>query len=217
MRDEYDKLEGALRKLGVDPDTIVGNHTNVAMASSEDDDDYHEYDSSTSKVRYNKKSSNNNYSSRPPHNSELDPDLYTPFNVVAVPAAGSGDTASTLTTMSLEDSLEPRTGGRLRHLDILEEVSCFLQHSLVFNRSIRRHNIQVIFWVDLSVALSERTSFLLSMYCRRKLLRIRYNSRVDRYIFDAGNEMKIPQQSQLMSPVGYRQSKEMYPRWTSGL
>ena len=153
MRDEYDKLEGALRKLGVDPDTIVGNHTNVAMASSEDDDDYHEYDSSTSKVRYNKKSSNNNYSSRPPHNSELDPDLYTPFNVVAVPAAGSGDTASTLTTMSVEDSLEPRTGGRLRHLDILEEVS-FQHHSLQQVNS----SIQVIFWVDLRGF--ERTSLL---------------------------------------------------------
>ena len=156
MRDEYDKLEGALRKLGVDPDTIVGNHTNVAMASSEDDDEY-EYDSScgTSKVHYNKKSSssNNNYSSRPPTNSELDPDLCTPFNVVAVPAAGSGDTASTLTTMSVEDSLEPRTGGRLRHLDILEEVS-FQHHSLQQVNS----SIQVIFWVDLRGF--ERTSLL---------------------------------------------------------
>ena len=152
MRDEYDKLEGALRKLGVDPDTIVGNHTNVAMASSEDDiDDDYEYDSSTSKVHYNKKSSNNNYSSRP-NNSDLDPDLYTPFNVVAVPAAGSGDTASTLTTMSLEDSLEPRTGGRLRHLDILEEVS-FLHCLQQVNSSI-----QVIFWVDLRGF--ERTSLL---------------------------------------------------------
>ena len=46
----------------------------------------------------------------------LDPDLCTPFNVVAVPATNEHD--------SSEDDcgLHSRTVGRLRHLDILEEV-----------------------------------------------------------------------------------------------
>ena len=42
LRDEYDKLEGALRKLGVDPDTIVGNHS--GMSSGPDAEDYLEGD-----------------------------------------------------------------------------------------------------------------------------------------------------------------------------
>ena len=55
----------------------------------------------------------------------LDPDLCTPFNVVAVPASATNELDS-----SGDDScgLHSRTVGRLRHLDILEEVgdcSCF--------------------------------------------------------------------------------------------
>ena len=48
--------------------------------------------------------------------ADLDPDLCTPFNVVAVPATNEHD--------SSEDDcgLHSRTVGRLWHLDILEEV-----------------------------------------------------------------------------------------------
>ena len=90
LRDEYDKLEGALRKLGVDPDTIVGNH-NTTTTSEED----------SSEV--------------------LDPDLCTPFNVVAVPA-----NPANLADEDGESLAMSRTvNARLRHLDILEEVRNF--------------------------------------------------------------------------------------------
>ena len=51
--------------------------------------------------------------------ADLDPDLCTPFNVVAVPASATNELDS-----SGDDScgLHSRTVGRLRHLDILEEV-----------------------------------------------------------------------------------------------
>ena len=145
LRDEYDKLEGALRKLGVDPDTIVGNHISggCAIASSDEFDDC-DLDvgdggstSTNSKVRNinnvsNKSSAlkpnsltNNSAHPEAADEADLDPDLCTPFNVVAVPAAGSASSATTtsLTALSVEESLQPRTVGRLRHLDILEEVS----------------------------------------------------------------------------------------------
>ena len=149
LRDEYDKLEGALRKLGVDPDTIVGNHITggCAIASSDEFDDC-DLDvggggstSSNSKVRNINNISNKSsaLASKPPNSltnnsahpeadeADLDPDLCTPFNVVAVPAAGSASSATTtsLTALSVEESLQPRTVGRLRHLDILEEVSLY--------------------------------------------------------------------------------------------
>ena len=143
LRDEYDKLEGALRKLGVDPDTIVGNHISggCAIASSDefDDCDLDVGSSTNSKVRNinnvsNKSSAlalkpnsltNNSAHPEAADDADLDPDLCTPFNVVAVPAAGSASSATTtsLTALSVEESLQPRTVGRLRHLDILEEVS----------------------------------------------------------------------------------------------
>ena len=51
--------------------------------------------------------------------ADLDPDLCTPFNVVAVPASATNELDS-----SGDDScgLHSRPVGRLRHLDILEEV-----------------------------------------------------------------------------------------------
>ena len=151
LRDEYDKLEGALRKLGVDPDTIVGNHISggCAIASSDefDDCDLDVGSSTNSKVRNinnvsNKSSAlalkpnsltNNSAHPEAADDADLDPDLCTPFNVVAVPAAGSASSATTtsLTALSVEESLQPRTVGRLRHLDILEEVS-FNDFSLNF-------------------------------------------------------------------------------------
>lgn len=95
MRDEYDKLEGALRKLGVDPDTIVGNHgLSSGVSSGPDAEDYLEDELSE---------------------VGLDPDLCTPFNVVAVPASSSNH-------LEDDESLQARTVGRLRHLDIVEEV-----------------------------------------------------------------------------------------------
>ena len=86
-----------MRKLGVDPDTIVGNHSGIS--SGPDAEDYLEED--LSQVM---------------GDCDLDPDLCTPFNVVAVPATNEHD--------SSEDDcgLHSRTVGRLRHLDILEEV-----------------------------------------------------------------------------------------------
>ena len=79
-------MEGALRKLGVDPDTIVGNH-----ASSEEDQ------------------------------AMLDPDLCTPFNVVAVPATNTTSETED-DPASLHSAERTAQMGRLRHLDILEEV-----------------------------------------------------------------------------------------------
>ena len=82
-------MEGALRKLGVDPDTIVGNH-NISSEEADIDEQV------------------------------LDPDLCTPFNVVAVPANDEDLENSGEDSLHLAD----RTAmGRLRHLDILEEVS----------------------------------------------------------------------------------------------
>ena len=78
----------------MDPDTIVGNHSGMS-SGAECTDDYLEEDLSQVGV--------------------LDPDLCTPFNVVAVPA-------STNTQLEEDCSLQARTVGRLRPLDILEEV-----------------------------------------------------------------------------------------------
>ena len=72
--------------MGVDPDTIVGNHNTTT--TSEDD---------SSEV--------------------LDPDLCTPFNVVAVPA-----NPANLEEVESLGQPQSRTPARLRHLDILEEV-----------------------------------------------------------------------------------------------
>ena len=119
LRDEYDKLEGALRKLGVDPDTIVGNHhagggAGVALASSDEFDD--DIDAASSKVRMKRPTSLIN-NTPPDLDSDLcDRDLDPVFNVVAVTSTNSN-------TTSVEDNLQPRPVGRLRHLDILEEVS----------------------------------------------------------------------------------------------
>ena len=117
LRDEYDKLEGALRKLGVDPDTIVGNHHaggGVALASSDEFDN--DIDAASSKVRMKRPTSLIN-NTPPDLDSDLcDRDLDPVFNVVAVTSTNSN-------TTSVEDSLQPRPVGRLRHLDILEEVS----------------------------------------------------------------------------------------------
>ena len=101
LRDEYDKLEGALRKLGVDPDTIVGNH-NTTTTSEED----------SSEV--------------------LDPDLCTPFNVVAVPA-----NPANLPDEDGESLAMSRTvNARLRHLDILEEVRNFSCSIVVMSKKV---------------------------------------------------------------------------------
>ena len=55
----------------------------------------------------------------------LDPDLCTPFNVVAVPANSNEHDEDVLGGASGTDQgLHSRTVGRLRHLDILEEVGC---------------------------------------------------------------------------------------------
>ena len=90
-----------MRKLGVDPDTIVGNHS--GMSSGPDAEDYLEEDLS-----------------QVIEPADLDPDLCTPFNVVAVPASATNEHLDS----SGDDScgLQHRTVGRLRHLDILEEV-----------------------------------------------------------------------------------------------
>ena len=92
-----------MRKLGVDPDTIVGNHS--GMSSGPDAEDYLEEDLS-----------------QVIEPADLDPDLCTPFNVVAVPASATNELDS-----SGDDScgLHSRTVGRLRHLDILEEVGFY--------------------------------------------------------------------------------------------
>ena len=91
-----------MRKLGVDPDTIVGNHS--GMSSGPDAEDYLEEDLS-----------------QVIEPADLDPDLCTPFNVVAVPASATNEH---LDSSDGDDScgLQHRTVGRLRHLDILEEV-----------------------------------------------------------------------------------------------
>ena len=109
LRDEYDKLEGALRKLGVDPDTIVGNHS--GMSSGPDVEDYLEGGDLSDQVI------------EPA--DMLDPDLCTPFNVVAVPATNEHDDGLGGHDAIVTDvGLHSRTVGRLRHLDILEEVGC---------------------------------------------------------------------------------------------
>ncbi len=65
-------------------------------------------------------------------------DLDPVFNVVAVPASASSATgALNSTTNDLEqESLHSRTMGRLRHLDILEEVGLFAQDLFRVNKKL---------------------------------------------------------------------------------
>ena len=91
----------------MDPDTIVGNHSGMSgMSSGPDAEDYLEDD--LSQVGH-----------------DLDPDLCTPFNVVAVPANNDegGEAGGLGGPEDNGSGLHSRTMGRLRHLDILEEVS----------------------------------------------------------------------------------------------
>jgi hypothetical protein len=120
-------LEGALRKLGVDPDTIVGNHHPAAVTTTDDDDEegYNEddYEDDEQVEVQPQTNSTHRASGSSGHQSnsfadDMDADLCTPFNVVAVPA----NTNSVPNTVTVDESLHSRTVGRLKHLDILEEV-----------------------------------------------------------------------------------------------
>ena len=66
--------------------------------------------------------------------ADLDPDLCTPFNVVAVPASAATNELDS----SGDDScgLHSRTVGRLRHLDILEEVGNFTNYTNISNKNV---------------------------------------------------------------------------------
>lgn len=126
LRDEYDKLEGALRKLGVDPDTIVGPNHDTVTSEDEASDCYYSYEPPQVQHYHTslhfRNNANNSVLNADDNASsdDLDPHLCTPFNVVAVPASGAA--AATSTASEAEESLVPATVGRLRHLDILEEV-----------------------------------------------------------------------------------------------
>ena len=107
LRDEYDKLEGALRKLGVDPESVVG-------AQGDDDDDEGEDEGDEDNL----------------YEEDDDEDFHGRGH------RGGGGGAHTLQSQissqgAVEDlllddldplSLQNRTARLRRHLDILEEV-----------------------------------------------------------------------------------------------
>ena len=182
-----------MRKLGVDPDTIVGNHASSndemynndgdveeELYEEEEEDDFEDFggsdpfhrgphqpqanrhppnDRTPAEVppstqqpqhyRHYQQQQQHYHQSLQHHQQQprvssgasaeqqgdllmtgdglMDPEdpLCTPFTVVAVPASNANNTSSTTSSTSnvLEESLHARTVGRLRHLDILEEVN----------------------------------------------------------------------------------------------
>ena len=120
LRDEYDKLEGALRKLGVDPETLVGDggggdDDDEDEAFGDDDDD--DYDCEERRRQRQRRK-------EPPLRGSCfaaEQQLLHSQAAAAANLLGSGDE-----DFNLEDldplSLQNRTDRLRRHLDILEEV-----------------------------------------------------------------------------------------------
>ena len=105
LRDEYDKLEGALRKLGVDPESVVGRGAPGGGPGGvcPDDDDAEDEDEELG--------------SRPNAQllAELDPLSHQGYSSVRASSCST-------TSQQQQHNFDPL---RLRqqHLDILEEVS----------------------------------------------------------------------------------------------
>lgn len=103
LRDEYDKLEGALRKLGVDPESVVGaqgdEHEGEDEAEADEDNLYEEED---------------------------DDDFHGRGHVQGHSLQSQMAQQGVVEDLLLDDldplSLQNRTARLRRHLDILEEV-----------------------------------------------------------------------------------------------
>ena len=125
LRDEYDKLEGALRKLGVDPEAVVAadrvptdeDDLDDAYDDEEDEDDYRH-----SRRHYHHPQRQAEVRAHPSSSSAL------------MSASLSGDVTGGVTVEDLLGDLDPLASNRTvvalatgdplrgRHLDILEEV-----------------------------------------------------------------------------------------------
>ena len=106
LRDEYDKLEGALRKLGVDPEAVVAgsNASTAAAAVGRGRDDEDDVDGD---------------------DEEDDVDVLNPVagGGVMIVTDHSRSSSGRQDAAAVVQSLQNRTARLRRHLDILEEVS----------------------------------------------------------------------------------------------
>ena len=141
LRDEYDKLEGALRKLGVDPESVVAgggpdDYDDEAFGDDDEEEDEEE-DESDSRRRRGQTSSNATSSSSAAevraakHRQQLQ-QIQQQVQQQTNPASSGAVIVDSTTgnVIDLEDldplSLQNRTDRLRRHLDILEEVSVIL-------------------------------------------------------------------------------------------
>ena len=134
LRDEYDKLEGALRKLGVDPETVVSGaaiglrSAPVALADEEDDDfadDDEEEEDEYAEL------GGGTLRRRPPR-AALEPLTLEYADDAEADESGS----------SFEQSHHHQQQNRHRHLDILEEVGKH-EHAPPCHRLRHRHTKNV--------------------------------------------------------------------------
>ncbi len=129
LRDEYDKLEGALRKLGVDPELVVGGHA-APVAHVDEDDDFgdDDDDDEAEDDEYGdvdlgglglvRRGVAGMHPPHPPHRGMINP--LSGDGCEDIDADGDGGIDEM--DMGVDEEhvrLQPR-----RHLDILEEVGC---------------------------------------------------------------------------------------------